>query len=104
MHIKVEFLLEVVRAELAKVRLVPHDDGRVPNFVEARPARKEGVNDRRYVLAVLHNEFALRRRKAGQARWRGLRQKIRTMLVAGGGGPRWTRPLPMRGRVALNLA
>ena len=37
--IEVKLALEVVRAELAKVGLVPDDDGRLADFVEPRPAR-----------------------------------------------------------------
>jgi hypothetical protein len=58
-HIKVELSLEVVAAELAKVRLVPHDAIRLADLVEARPAREEGVDNRGDVLEVLLNEFAL---------------------------------------------
>ena len=37
--IEVKLALEVVRAELAKVGLVPNDDGRFSDFVKPRPAR-----------------------------------------------------------------
>lgn len=60
MHVEVELAFEVVRAELSKVSLVPNDDVRVPNFVEARPARKEGINCGSDVLCILVEEFALR--------------------------------------------
>ena len=37
--IEVKFALEVVRTELAKVRLVPDDEGRLADFVEPCPTR-----------------------------------------------------------------
>ena len=57
--VEVELAFEVVRAELAKVRLVPDDDVRLADLVEARPAREQRVHDRRDVLEVLHEELAL---------------------------------------------
>ena len=59
MHVEVELALEVVRAELAEVRLVPDDDVRLADRVEARPAREEGVDDRGDVFEVLEEELAL---------------------------------------------
>lgn len=57
--IEVKLALEVVRTELAKVRLVPDDDGRLADFVEPCPARQEGVHRRCDVLEVLLDELAL---------------------------------------------
>lgn len=59
MYIEVELALEVVAAELAKVRLVPDDGVGLADLVEARPAREKGIDDRRDVLEVLVDEFAL---------------------------------------------
>ena len=59
MDIKVELALEVVGAELAKVRLVPDDDVGLADGVVARPAREEGVDDRGDVFEVLEEELAL---------------------------------------------
>ena len=104
----IELALEVVRAELAEVRLVPYDDVRLADVVEAGPAREEGVDDRRDVLEVLEEELALGAhsrygaggRKGGtdNGQWlvRGHGQRRgRTTVVGGGGGGLRGRPLPM---------
>ena len=57
--VEVELALDVVGAELAKVRLVPDDDVGLADVVEARPAREESVHDGRDVLEVLQEELAL---------------------------------------------
>ena len=59
MDVKVELALEVVAAELAKVRLIPDDSVGLAYLVEARPAREQRINNGRDVLKVLVNEFAL---------------------------------------------
>ena len=69
-HVEVELALEVVRAELAEVRLVPDDDVRLADRVEARPAREEGVDDRGDVFEVLEEELAL---WAAEAWWQRAR-------------------------------
>lgn len=58
--VEVELALEVVRAELAKVGLVPHDHVCEADLVEAGPAREERVDGGGEVLEVLGDEFALR--------------------------------------------
>lgn len=60
MHIKVKLALEVVRAKLAKVRLVPDHVRRFANLVEPRPAGKERIYDRRDMFQVLLYELALK--------------------------------------------
>lgn len=67
MHIKVKLAPEVVRAKLAKVRLVPDHVRRFANLVEPRPAGKERVYDGRDMFQVLLYEFALK----GQGRGNG---------------------------------
>jgi hypothetical protein len=57
--VKVELALEVVRPELAKVRLVPDDEARLADLVKAGPTGEEGVDDGREVLQVLKDELAL---------------------------------------------
>lgn len=61
MHIKVKLAPEVVRAKLAKVRLVPDHVRRFSNLVEPRPAGKERVYDGRDMFQVLFYELALKR-------------------------------------------
>jgi hypothetical protein len=58
-HVKVKLALEVVRAKLAKVRLVPDDDGRLADLVVPRPAGEECVHCGRDVLDVLLDKLAL---------------------------------------------
>jgi len=48
-----------VRAELAKVGLIPYDKVRCADFVEARPTREKGVDDWREVFEVLEDKFFL---------------------------------------------
>lgn len=57
--IEVELALQVMRAEFSKVRLVPDNDVRMPNLIEARPARKKCVYCWRQVLQILLEEFRL---------------------------------------------
>jgi len=45
MHIEVELALEIMRAKLAKVGLIPNNDIRRANFVKPRPAREKGVDN-----------------------------------------------------------
>lgn len=66
-HIKVKLALEVVRAKLAKVRLVPDHVRRLADLVEPRPAGKEGVHDGRDMFQVLLYEFTLN----GGGRYKG---------------------------------
>ena len=61
MHIKVKLAPEVVRAKLAKVRLVPDHVRRFSDLVEPRPAGKERVYDGRDMFQVLLYELALKR-------------------------------------------
>jgi hypothetical protein len=58
-HIKVKLALEVIRAKLAKMRLVPDDDGRLADLVEPGPAREKGVHGGGDVFEVLLDELAL---------------------------------------------
>jgi hypothetical protein len=58
--VKVKLALEVVRAKLAKVRLVPDHVWRLADLVEPRPAGKKGVYDGRDMFQVLLYEFALK--------------------------------------------
>jgi len=53
MDIKVELALEVVGAELSKVRFIPDDDVRPADTMEAGPTREKGVENGRYVFKVL---------------------------------------------------
>jgi hypothetical protein len=59
-HVEVELALEVVRTKLAEVGLVPDDDVRVTDLVEACPAREKGIDGWRDVLGTLVEELALR--------------------------------------------
>jgi len=59
-HIKVKLAPEVVRAKLAKVRLVPDHVRRFANLVEPRPAGKERVYDGRDMFQVLLYELGLK--------------------------------------------
>ncbi|KAI3482898.1 hypothetical protein L1887_54220 [Cichorium endivia] len=45
MHVKVELLLKIVGAELAKVRLVPDDDVGATDLPETRDEREDGVDE-----------------------------------------------------------
>ena len=58
-HVKVKLAFEVVRTKLAKVRLVPDDDGRLADLVVPRPAREERVHGGRDVLNILLDKLAL---------------------------------------------
>jgi|SRR5712671_2433375 len=60
MHVEVKLALEVVRAELAKVRLVPDYEWGLADFVKTRPARKKGVCGGCDMFQVLLDELALR--------------------------------------------
>ena len=82
MHIKVKLALEVVRAKLAKMRLVPDNEGSLANLMVPCPAREEGIYCGSNVLEVLLDEFALlegggvdgeqdaRQRQHTNARWK----------------------------------
>lgn len=100
-HVEVELALEVVRAELAKVRLVPHDDVGGADFVEARVACEEGVDDGWEVFEILEREFFLR--GVSGCVYRGS-SRAHTSDVGGGSGGCGSRPLPRRaaaGRILL---
>jgi hypothetical protein len=58
-HIKVKLALEIVRAKLAKMRLVPDNEGGLANLMVPCPAREEGIYCGSNVLEVLLDEFAL---------------------------------------------
>lgn len=53
MHVEIEFALQVVGAELAKMRLIPNDNVRFPDFVKPCPTRQERVDGWWDVLRVL---------------------------------------------------
>ena len=59
-HVKVKLAPEVVRAKLAKVRLVPDHVGRLADLVEPRPAGQQGIHGRRDMFQVLLEELALK--------------------------------------------
>ena len=64
--IKVELPLEIVRPKLAEVGLIPDDDVRVPNTIEARPARQEGIDCWWKMLEILLDEFRLKKEGGGE--------------------------------------
>ena len=65
MYIEVELALEVMRAELPEMSLVPDDEVGFPDFVEAGPAGKECVDSRGEVFEVLLEELSLQERGTG---------------------------------------
>ena len=59
MDIEVELALEVMRAELPEMSLIPDDEVGFPDFVEAGPAGKECVDSRGKMFEVLLEELSL---------------------------------------------
>ena len=98
-HIEVELALEVVAAELAKVRLVPDDGVGLADFVKACPAREQRVDDGWDVFEVLEEELALRTVWV-RCRNRDMVGMAALTIDVGGGSGCWrTRPPPIPLRV-----
>lgn len=83
------------------MRLVPDDNAGLADLVKARPAREEGVYDRRNMLQVLQEELALYTTEhapkiCGQdVALTTCAINTRTRVVGGGGGGLRGRPLLM---------
>ena len=69
--------------------------------VEARPAGKEGIYNRRDIFEILLDELALLVTEQGE---HTRRDKTRTTVVGGGGGGRRNRPLPKGLRISFIFA